>query len=126
MIALSSAVEPLRMANILTGESVYEWSIASLDGTPTSASNGLQMSPTIPVDGIGAVDILFVCAGVDVQSASRRKSSQRYAGSRATGTSRCAVYRGYALAKAGLLDKYKASIHWENLSALREEFRGSC
>jgi AraC family transcriptional regulator, glycine betaine-responsive activator len=29
---------------------------------------------------------------------------------------------GYALAKAGLLDKYRASIHWENLSALREEF----
>src|SRR5882724_5926532 len=69
MIALSSAVEPLRMANILTGESVYEWSIASLDGTPTSASNGLQMAPTIPVDSIGAVDILFVCGGVDVQSA---------------------------------------------------------
>ena len=29
---------------------------------------------------------------------------------------------GYALAKAGLLDKYKAAIHWENMSALREEF----
>jgi transcriptional regulator GlxA family with amidase domain len=29
---------------------------------------------------------------------------------------------GYALAKAGLLDKYRATIHWENLSALREEF----
>ena len=29
---------------------------------------------------------------------------------------------GYALARAGLLDKYRATIHWENLSALREEF----
>jgi transcriptional regulator GlxA family with amidase domain len=29
---------------------------------------------------------------------------------------------GYALAKAGLLDKYRATIHWENLSSLREEF----
>jgi transcriptional regulator GlxA family with amidase domain len=29
---------------------------------------------------------------------------------------------GYALAKAGLLDKYRATIHWENLPALREEF----
>ena len=29
---------------------------------------------------------------------------------------------GYALAKAGLLDRYRATIHWENLSALREEF----
>ena len=58
MIALSSAVEPLRMANSVTGATAYEWSIASLDGTPTSASNGLQMSPTIPLDSIGPVDIL--------------------------------------------------------------------
>ncbi len=29
---------------------------------------------------------------------------------------------GFALAKAGLLDKYRATIHWENLSALREDF----
>ena len=29
---------------------------------------------------------------------------------------------GYALAQAGLLDGYHATIHWENLSALREQF----
>ena len=29
---------------------------------------------------------------------------------------------GYALARAGLLDTYRATIHWENLQALREEF----
>jgi len=68
MIALSNAVEPLRMANILTGQTVYEWSIVSLDGQPTPASNGLQLSPTIPLEPLGAVDILFVCGGVDVQA----------------------------------------------------------
>ena len=123
MIALSSAVEPLRMANIVTGELIYEWSITSIDGAPASASNGLQMSPTVPINSIGNVDILFVCGGVDVRSAVapsvlsalRRLVDRRVAlGALCTG--------GYALAKAGLLDKYKASIHWENLSALREEF----
>ena len=61
MIALSNAVEPLRMANSITGQSVYEWSIVSLDGQPTPASNGLQLSPTHALDAVGAVDILFVC-----------------------------------------------------------------
>src|ERR1700688_5060016 len=69
MIALSNAVEPLRMANIVTGEPVYEWSIVSLDGQPARASNGLQLSPTIPLDEAARLDILFVCGGGDVQGA---------------------------------------------------------
>jgi transcriptional regulator GlxA family with amidase domain len=40
MIALSNAVEPLRMANSISGQLAYEWSIASLDGEPVRASNG--------------------------------------------------------------------------------------
>src|ERR1700738_2868802 len=68
MIALSSAVETLRMANLVTGETVYDWSIVSIDGQPTPASNGLQLAPTYLLEKGGPVDILFVCGGVDVQA----------------------------------------------------------
>ncbi|MFM2274925.1 MAG: hypothetical protein RL211_797 [Pseudomonadota bacterium] len=123
MIALASAVEALRMANRVTQQEVYEWSLASLDGNPVVASNGLTLSPTIPIDKIGPANIVFVCGGVNVEltttsellSALRRLAQRHVSlGSLCTG--------GYALAKAGLLDKYKAVIHWENMSALQEEF----
>jgi transcriptional regulator GlxA family with amidase domain len=123
LIALTNAIEPLRMANALSGQNAYEVSIVSLDGSPTTASNGLQLTPTAGIDQLGRVDIVFVCGGVKVRDAVskpvlmalRRIAEQRIGlGALCTG--------GYALARAGLLDQYHATIHWENLAALREEF----
>jgi len=123
MIALTSAVEPLRMANRLCRRDVYAWSLVSLDGRPVEASNGLALSPTVALEQMGPVNVVFVCGGVDVQQAVTREllsALRRLAQRRVSLGSLCTG--GYALAKAGLLDKYKAAIHWENMSALREEF----
>jgi AraC family transcriptional regulator, glycine betaine-responsive activator len=123
MIALTNAVEPLRMANSISGQPAYEWSIVSLDGAPVVASNGLTLSSTKSLASLGRVDILFVCGGVDVRegvSPPLLRALRRFGDSKTGLGALCTG--GYALARAGLLDTYRATIHWENLSALREEF----
>ena len=124
MIAFTSAIEPLRMANRAAGKTLYEWRVCTIDGEIVSASNGIQMIPDCSMEDLNSVDIFLVCGGVNVAShwtkplqfALRRisKLNNITIGALCTGS--------YILAKAGLLDGYKCTIHWENIPAMREEF----
>ena len=53
MIAFTSAIEPLRMANRAAQKRLYSWSIYTLDGNPVKASNGLEISPDNSIDKAG-------------------------------------------------------------------------
>ncbi|MDH3689524.1 MAG: GlxA family transcriptional regulator [Gammaproteobacteria bacterium] len=123
MIAFASAIEPLRMANRLSGQILYEWVIVSADGQPVASSNGLEITPSCSIAECATIDTLFVCGGVDVDRAAgksllfwlRKVASRKIAmGSLCTGT--------HLLARANLLDGYRCTIHWENMASLREEY----
>ena len=40
MIAFTSLIEPLRLANRVSHQQLYDWKIYSIDGKPVMASNG--------------------------------------------------------------------------------------
>ena len=123
MMALASAVEPLRMANQLSGTALFSWTLLSHDDNPVKASDGICVTPDCSADQIGSLDAIIVVGGVNINNsynkqqiewvrAKARKSS--IVGSLCTGAA--------LLAEAGLLDGYSASAHWECLASIKEKF----
>jgi len=123
MLALSSAIAPLRMANQLSGETLYRWKILSEDGAVVTASDGLKIEVDGCITNHVDFDTVMVCGGVDIKGSVTRPTLRWL-----THLSRYNIILGgictgsYLLAKAGLLDGYQCTIHWELLASLKEEF----
>lgn len=123
LISLASAVEPLRMANQLSGRELYRWHTLSHDGVPVSASDGLQITPDAALHNAPPLDAVIVCGGVDIQHSVRREHISWLQLQGRQGRQLGAVCTGsWALAKAGLLDGYDCSVHWECLASMQEAF----
>nr|WP_241663887.1 GlxA family transcriptional regulator [Stutzerimonas nosocomialis] len=123
LISLASAVEPLRMANQLSGRELYRWLTLSPDGSPVRASDGLQITPDVSFADVPDLDMVIVCGGVDIQHAASREHMGWLQTQARKGRRLAAVCTGsWALARAGLLDGYECSVHWECLAAMQEAF----
>ncbi|WP_427023508.1 GlxA family transcriptional regulator [Aureimonas ureilytica] len=123
LIAVSAAIEACRMANYVARRDVYSWQVLTLDGAPAKASGGLALGPTVALAEATALDVVFVCGGIDVRHAVDRRTLEELRRLARRGVPLGALCTGsFALADAGLLDGYRCAIHWENLGAIREEF----
>ncbi len=123
MIAFTSAVEVLRMANYVGRAQHYRWSILTPDGVPVRASNGITVKPTRTLEEAGTPDVLFVCGGTQIRSAVDSNVKALLGDVAEQGVPLGGICTGaYALMSAGLLDDYRCTVHWEDLSALYKEF----
>jgi len=129
MLAFTTALETLRLANQVLGHDKYAWRIVSADGKPVRASCGLQLGADLSLDDARSqtratsARMVMVCAGQDVERYANRSLASWLRECRKTRIPLGAVCTGaYLLAQAGILDKRRCTIHWENLAAFSERF----
>jgi len=123
MMAFSSAVEPLRAANLLSGRNLYRWQVFSRDGGPVQASNGMVLQTEPAFAEATRVETLFLCASYDPEATMDRQTLAWLRRMPVAGTRLGAVDTGaWFLAHAGLLDGHRATVHWEWRDAFAEKF----
>ena len=123
MLCFASAIESLRIANRTAGKQLYDWKIIGEGGETRTCSNGCVFNVQDDLCELERDDTIMLCGGEDVQRATTKRTLnwlRREARRGATIAGLCTA--GYTMARAGLLDGKKATIHWENQDSFIEEF----
>jgi transcriptional regulator GlxA family with amidase domain len=122
LMCLAATVEPLRAANRVAAQALYRWRVLSRDGAAASTTSGIAVG----VDGAFAPaaerDALFVIGSFSARAVDRRLSADLRRAARA-GLSLGGIEAGsWVLARAGLLDGFSATTHWEDLADFAAAF----
>ncbi len=123
LIAFTTAIEPLRLANRYNSGNCYSWTLVSETGETATCSSGVSINVDSALGELNRNDAIFVCGGLHIKKNTtkpvlnwlRRESRKGLkVGGLCTGS--------YTLALAGLLKDKKCTIHWENYDSFEEEF----
>jgi len=122
MLSFAGAIESLRLANRFS-DGAYSWDLAGEGGEVATCSAGISYRLDRDLDELNRDDTIVLCGGFNIQDATTKRLLnwlRREARRGVTMGALCTA--SYSLAKAGLLDGKKATIHWENQDSFSEEF----
>jgi transcriptional regulator GlxA family with amidase domain len=119
ILEVASALDPLRNANRHLGHEAYRWRVVTPDGGPAPLTCGIELPSTGPLSHAAGADALIVIAGYRLAEVATRPLIHALRSI----APRFALVGGidaapWVLARAGLLNGYRATVHWEDLEDL--------
>ena len=123
LLSFASALDALRIANRMAEYPLYNWMLLGESGNNVLCSAGTSFRVDYDLLELKRDDTIFLCGGIDIQ----KNTSKRLLNWLRREARKGLVVAGlctaaYSMAKAGILDGKKATIHWENQDSFAEEF----
>ncbi|WP_372611454.1 GlxA family transcriptional regulator [Aquicoccus sp.] len=121
-LCLANTVEPMRAANMLAGRGLYRWRFLTVTGASATSSSGMRVEADGALAGhrgdmlIAMPSYHYAAHAVPPTLRALRAAAGRYDMLAGFDTG------SWLLAAAGLLDGYRATIHWEEMSRFEEAF----
>ena len=123
LLSFASALDCLRLANRNCEVPRYSWILVGEGGETVKSSTETEFNLDDDLPELHRDDRVILCGGIEIQKATTKKlmswlRRESRKGVKIGGLCTAA----YVMAKAGLLDGKKATIHWENQDSFAEDF----
>ncbi|MEP3332117.1 GlxA family transcriptional regulator [Sedimentitalea sp.] len=123
MSCLTSAIEPLRAANEISGVPAFAWKLISESGARVESSAAVGFDPDLMLGDATGLDYLFLLSGPRAVFDTPKPSNGQLRNLSRHGVRIGGVSGGvFPLARSGLLDGYTCSVHWCYEAAFAAEF----
>lgn len=127
-LAFARAVEPLRLANLASGRTLFAGRMLSMDDAPAASSSGIQASADAPVSQLQRGEVLVVGGGLPNTGPDKSQTIARLRHERAQGRDIMAICGAVSviaetvIAETGPADDMDCAVHWQIAPAFAERF----
>jgi len=123
IISFAATIDPLRLANQLSGQTLYDWHFYGPNDQTVASSTGMQFQPTRRMSDVESIDRMLVVGGIGAQQASETSLNRWFQDLVREGISLGATSTGsLLLAEAGVLEGKTCTVHWEEREQLTESY----
>lgn len=116
ILEVASTLDPLRSANRHLGHDAYRWRVVSPGGRAVPLTCGIELPSNGPLAAAEGADALIVIAGFQQSHSATQPLIRDLSRAAPRFTAIGGIDAGaWVLARAGLLNGFKATVHWEDL-----------
>ncbi|HEV7305605.1 GlxA family transcriptional regulator [Ensifer sp.] len=115
LILVASVIEPMRAANRIAGRPLYDWTIFSPDGAPIETKSGIPIPVSGPFRPQRETSPLFILSSYNWERSATSQLKMMLSQTARHREMMAGIESGsWLLAETSLLDKSKATTHWED------------